>query len=202
MIKRISPLLLILLVATVSPSAAAVDEDFGDFFGVDVEAMKAEAELEYWKYHEGFQAGPVTEAPHYTAITHKKSCILRVVARKMGLPDYRELNEPEVRLQSGTPLKACQDAVERAYGYRPKAFTNIFVDTAKTIFLTDRAEFYKKGNTIDDALAHEHVHYIQSEYLGFTRDSNQKTLELQARAVQKWFRKAYMSPEALKNPCQ
>jgi hypothetical protein len=94
---------------------------------------------------------------------------------------------PALHLESRTPLAVFQDAIEPQWGFRPHVIINAFSARHNAIFLSDEPTYYARFNRcIDDSLAHELVHYVQSKYQD--RDLNDDALEAEAIEIQKEFR--------------
>jgi len=111
---------------------------------------------------------------------------LKVVARRMDITLRPEIPLPEIRLASATPLGRFQDAVEGQWGARPERIANAFVSNTNEIYLIDDASYYAGvGRTIDDSLAHELAHYLQTRY---GRANLVDWEEVEAVAIQNWFR--------------
>jgi hypothetical protein len=126
-------------------------------------------------------------------LRHDPRLILEAVARRMGVRLRPEVPVPAILLESRTPLQRMQAAAERQWGFRPEVFANAYAAAENRIYLIDDAHFYERHErTLDDALAHEYVHYLQARYLkdGF----NSEWSEAAAIAMQNWFRQKYMAP--------
>jgi len=125
-------------------------------------------------------------------LQHDPQFILETVARRMGVtlrPDV----PPAIRLESETPLERLQAAAEKQWGFRPHAFVTTYATASNEVYLIDEAALYDKSRgTLDDALAHELVHYVQARYLADRFDTDWS--ESEAVAIQTWFRKEFMSP--------
>jgi hypothetical protein len=124
---------------------------------------------------------------------HDPQLILEAVARRMGIRLRPEIAVPVILLESRTPLQRMRTAAERQWGLRPQVFAAIYASAENEIYLIDDADFYAQHDrTLDDALAHELVHYLQANYLkdGF----NVEWSEAEAISIQTWFRKEYMAP--------
>ena len=68
--------------------------------------------------------------------------------------------------------------------YRPEEITNAFAIENNEIYLLDDANYYKRlKRCIDDSLAHELVHYIQTKYQGWDI-SQDESLEWEAIDIQ------------------
>jgi hypothetical protein len=136
---------------------------------------------------------PVAGSPAGTAaLQHDPQLILEVVAKRMGVALRPNLPPPTIRLESRTPLERLQAAAERQWGFRPDVFTTTYATATNEVYLIDEARFYDQyGGTLDDSLAHELVHYIQVHYLGDRFDTDWS--EVEAVAIQTWFRREYMA---------
>ncbi len=101
---------------------------------------------------------------------------------------------PQFFYASSTPLVQFQDAIEKQWGFRPDVFTNAFANDRNEIYILDEAEYYKKNQRcMDDSVAHELTHFVQSRYQNF--DLNDESLEMDAVDVQTWFRENFCKPE-------
>jgi hypothetical protein len=101
-----------------------------------------------------------------------------------------EIPFPNIYFESSTPIKQFQDAIEKQWGQRPRAFTNAYAIESNAIYIMDDADYYKKHQRcIDDSLVHELVHYIQVKYQNW--DINDESLEWQAIDLQTNFRNLY-----------
>jgi hypothetical protein len=113
----------------------------------------------------------------------------QVLARKNQILNP-SLAIPKVFYASQTPLKQFQDALEPQWGFRPDVFTNAYAAQLNEIYILDDYEYYKKNERcMDDSMAHELTHYVQSKYQGF--DLDDESLEWDAVDVQSWFRTTY-----------
>lgn len=133
-----------------------------------------------------------TSAYSYEVATLKydPQFILEKVLEKKRLEFKPSIETPSIHMQNTTPLKQFQDAVEPQWGFRPDFITNAFVDHSNEIYLLDELAYYQKtGRCIDDSLAHEFTHYVQSKYLKY--DMNDDSLEWDAIEVQTWFRENF-----------
>jgi hypothetical protein len=100
------------------------------------------------------------------------------------------LDLPQLFVESLTPLKQFQDAIEPQWGFRPDVFTNAFADLRNEIYIIDEADYYRRNQRcMDDSVAHELTHYVQSKYQKF--DLNDESLEWDAIEVQTWFRENF-----------
>lgn len=106
------------------------------------------------------------------------------VLEKKHLDIRPEVKFPSIYFSSKTQLKQFQDAIEKQWGQRPKEITNAFAIENNEIYLLDDSNYYKRLNRcIDDSLAHEIVHYIQTKYLGWDI-SQDESLEWEAIEIQ------------------
>jgi hypothetical protein len=97
---------------------------------------------------------------------------------------------PKIYFKSNTPLKQFQDAIEKQWGQRPTEITNAFaVDNNEIYMMDDQAYYTKTGRCMDDSLAHELTHFIQSKYQKF--DLNDESLEWDAVGIQTDFREKF-----------
>ena len=118
--------------------------------------------------------------------------ILVAVARRLDVDLRPNVPPPLVRLESHTPLEHFQDAIEAQWKSRPGVFSNAYATATNEIFLADRrVPGSTRGAALDEMLAHEMVHYIQSRY--WRIDLNSEWAEVQACQVQNWFRDTYLS---------
>jgi hypothetical protein len=124
---------------------------------------------------------------------HDPQWILKAVADRMGVQMHPAIPLPEILFESETPLTRMQAAAERQWGFRPQVFANAYAADENRIYLIDDADFYERiGRTLDDALAHEFVHYLQATYL--KDEFKSEWSEATAIALQSWFRKEHMAP--------
>jgi len=113
--------------------------------------------------------------------------ILEAVARRMNVALRPEIPFPEILLESTTSLGRFQNAIELQWGFRPHVFANAYAVARNEIYLINSASYYARLNrTLDDSLAHEFAHYIQSRYLN--ADLAHDACEFDAIAIQEWFR--------------
>jgi hypothetical protein len=132
--------------------------------------------------------------PHRVAsLHHDPQWILEAIAARMGVELRSEIPLPAILFESRTPLQRMQAAAERQWGFRPEAFANAYAAAENRIYLIDNANFYERNKrTLDDALAHELVHYLQARYLKDRFKSEWS--EVDAIALQTWFREEHMAP--------
>lgn len=120
--------------------------------------------------------------------------ILETVAERMQVRLRADVPLPAVFLESRTPLRQFQDAMEGQWQFRPPIIANSYSIATNEIYLSDDASFYRRfKRTLDDSLAHEYVHYIQAKYFG--EDLTTDGCELQAAEVQRWFRDEHAVPK-------
>jgi len=190
--------LVFILFSGIRPACAY--DDFRYFMGVDIEEAKKQAEAEYYRQNPPVVPEPVKkEAPW--PLRQRGECILEGVANRMGIQLKDAIPAPKVYFRSRTPLQAFQDAVEKVYGFRPSAFTNVYLDSENIIFVIDERDFYRHGRSPEDSLAHEYVHFLQVKYKGYTRNDDQEMLEEQAVQIQTWFRDSYVKNGEVEDPC-
>jgi hypothetical protein len=116
--------------------------------------------------------------------------MLQIVARRMGVEMDPGIPAPAIRFESVTSLERFQDVTERKWGFRPERFVNVFVADTNEIYLIDDPAYYAAaGRTMDDALAHELVHYVQARY---GRANLSDWAECEAVEIQAWFRSEYL----------
>jgi hypothetical protein len=119
--------------------------------------------------------------------------ILDTVAERMEVKLRADVPLPAIFLESTTPLRQFQDAMEGQWQFRPPLIANSYSIATNEIYLSDEASFYRRfKRTLDDSLAHEFVHYIQARYHG--EDLTHDGCELQAAEIQRWFRDEYVQP--------
>ena len=120
--------------------------------------------------------------------------VLQKVLEKKHLNFRQEVAIPKIFLESKTSLKQFQDAIEKQWGQRPSIFTNAFAIANNEIYLLDDNDYYKKHQRcIDDSLAHELVHYIQTKYQGWDI-SEDESLEWEAIEIQSELRSELCLP--------
>jgi hypothetical protein len=124
---------------------------------------------------------------------HDVQCAFQGVLAILGLKRKTDVPLPPVFLQSETPLKRYQDAVEPQWKFRPGVFANVYVARKNEIYLMNESAYYaSKGRFVDDSLAHELTHYVQVKYLGVPMEEMDDSLESQAVSVQTEFRERFM----------
>ena len=117
-------------------------------------------------------------------LDHSVEFIFQKVLEKKHLDIRPEVQFPKIFFSSKTPLNQFQDAIEKQWGQRPKEITNAFAIDNNEIYLLDDASYYKRlKRCMDDSLAHELVHYIQTKYLGWDI-SQDESLEWEAIEIQ------------------
>lgn len=113
--------------------------------------------------------------------------ILVAVAQRMQVTLRPDVPLPRIFLESKTPLRQFQDAMEGQWQFRPPLIANSYSIATNEIYLSDDSSFYRRfKRTLDDSLAHEFVHYIQAKY--FHEDLATDGCEMQAAEIQRWFR--------------
>jgi len=117
--------------------------------------------------------------------------ILEAVAQRLGVTLRPDIPVPTILVESTTPLGRVQEVAEAQWGFRPHVFVSTYAAAKNEIYLIDDAADYLPYNrTLDDALAHEFVHYLQAKY--FKDDFKVEWSEAEAIAVQTWFREEYI----------
>jgi hypothetical protein len=125
------------------------------------------------------------------ALTLEPRFILQVVAQRFGVQIRSDIDQPTVHVESRTPLKQFQDAIESQWEFRPHVFLNAYAVASNEIYLIDNpAHSPRPGASLDEVLAHELVHYFQSRYR--RQDLNSVGAEVQAVQIQQWFRETYL----------
>jgi hypothetical protein len=109
--------------------------------------------------------------------------VLAEVARRMNVALRPEIPVPAIFLESTTPLRQFQDAIEPQWQLRPDVFINAYVAARNEIYLSDDAAY---------SLAHELAHYLQVRYRN--SDLAEPSLETEAVAVQRAFQQDYVYP--------
>jgi len=128
-----------------------------------------------------------------TTLRYDPQFILEAVARRLGVTLRPEIPLPTILLESATPLQRLQDATELQWRFRPHSFISFYAVGRNEIYLIDAAADYVPYNrTLNDALAHEFVHYLQAKY--FKDDFKVEWSESEAIAIQTWFREQYIYP--------
>lgn len=129
-------------------------------------------------------------------------CILLAVLARLNLVSRDDVEVPRVFFESTTPLSQFQEATARQWGFTPAVFTNAYVATRNEIYLVDAAHAYAPHRgSIDDSLAHELTHYVQTKYLEMTLDED-PSVEFQAVDVQRWFRETHVRGSPPHDPCR
>jgi hypothetical protein len=117
--------------------------------------------------------------------------ILEQVAERMQVTLRPDVALPAIFVESATPLRQFQDAMEAQWQFRPPLIANSYSIATNEIYLSDDESFYRRfKRTLDDSLAHEFVHYIQAKYMN--EDLTTDACEMQAAEVQRWFREAHV----------
>jgi hypothetical protein len=127
-------------------------------------------------------------------IIASRDCVLKLIAPYMYSEIDASKTVPVIRTQTDTTLEHFQDSIEKFWGFRPDAFTNVFNPVTNEIFImTERSYYEKYDRSVYDSLAHELSHYIQFAYKGADFSVGDDSLEAQAVDVQNWFRETYKS---------
>lgn len=137
-------------------------------------------------------------APRVARLQHAPRDVLIAVAQRMGLRLRPTVPLPAIHLESRTPLERLQRVAERQWGVRPRKFMNVYAIEENAIYLIDdAAHLVRNRSTLDDALAHEFVHYLQANYRkdGFSTE----WAEVEALGVQAWFRQTFGATRLARN---
>lgn len=123
-------------------------------------------------------------------LRYTQEFILDEVLKLMKIEKRDEVPIPEFYYSSNTSLEQFQDALERQWNMRSEYFTNAFSAENNEIYIVDDSEYYQRtGRCMDDSVAHELVHFIQSKYRGWSlKDPGQ---EWEAVRYQKMFREKF-----------
>jgi hypothetical protein len=125
--------------------------------------------------------------------------ILEEVAQRMRVTLRPDVPLPAIFVESTTPLRQFQDAMQTQWRFRPPVVSNTYAIERNEIYLSDDASFYLRlKRTLDDSLAHELVHYIQAKYLN--EDLSTDGCEVQAVEVQRWFREIHVQASPAVSP--
>lgn len=147
-----------------------------------------------------------TTAPaskRWAVLKYSQACILATVADMMGIALKPGIPAPAVRLESDTPLKRFQDAVEPQWKMRPDMFLNAYTPATNEVFLMADAAYYEKlKRFLDDSLAHEYVHYFQVKYKDLPIDQFSDAEEGEAVSYQTRFRDEYLTPGRVPPRCR
>lgn len=120
-------------------------------------------------------------------LQHPIEFIFEKVLEKKHLDKRDEVPFPKFYYQSKTPLKQFQDAIEKQWGFRPDTFTNAFAVANNEVYIMDEADYYRKQKRcMDDSIAHELTHYLQTKYQNW--DLSDESLEWEAIDIQTAFR--------------
>lgn len=117
------------------------------------------------------------------------ACTLQAVAKRMNVQVRSDIPLPTIMLASEIPFNEFQDIIESEWGMRPEVFTNVFSPKRNIIFLINESDHYMSYRFIEDALAHELVHFVQVAYKG---EPNSEELEWEADRIQTWFRETIL----------
>ena len=141
-------------------------------------------------------AGPARADPGERAtLRFDPRYILESVARQMNVTLRADEQVPAIHFESTTPLEQFQDAVAPQWRFRPPLFANVYVVARNEIYLMDDPRYYRRlRRTLDESLAHEFAHYIQTRYLGV--NLSDETCEVEAVAIQFAFSEINRMPVA------
>lgn len=136
-----------------------------------------------------FLLSPVHIEPEVVELRYPLEFTLQKMLEYKDLTLREDIEAPRIRLESQTSLIDFQNAIESQWGFRPEVFVNAYVTKTNEIFLIDEKNYYDSlKRCIDDSLAHELVHFIQSKYQGFDFDDGS---EAEAIGHQTQFREEY-----------
>ena len=128
--------------------------------------------------------------PRVVKLQFSADFILEQVLLKKNLTYRPEISKPKLFLESKTELSYFQEAMLPQWGFKPDIFTNAFAVLKNEVFLSDHAAYYKKHKRcMDDSLAHELTHYVQTKYQNY--DLADESLEYEAVEIQTWFREVH-----------
>jgi Zn-dependent peptidase ImmA (M78 family) len=137
-----------------------------------------------------FSVSAIAKPQPVAKLRYSFEFILEKVLEKKRQQFKPEIPMPSLHMESKTPLKVFQDAIEEQWGMRPDQITNAYSIKHNMIFLNDDADYYERtGRCMDDSLAHELTHYVQDRYLHW--DFNDESLEWDAIEVQTQFREEF-----------
>ncbi len=155
---------------------------------------------------------PASAATAPARLRYEPRCILEAVARDLNenigryrgpavsaalLAASRSKDIPVIRPESATPLAEFLTAV-RPQLPNADRFSTFYAVAANRIYLIDDAAYYAKFDrtsrrSMDDSLAHEFVHYLQVNYLGYSAvDLATDDAENMATSYQTAFRERYI----------
>ncbi len=128
--------------------------------------------------------------PRVVKLQFTADFILEQVLLKKNLSYRPEIAVPKLFLESKTKLSYFQEAMLPQWGFKPDVFTNAFAVMKNEVFLLDQAAYYKKHKRcMDDSMAHELTHYVQTKYQNY--DLADESLETEAVEIQSWFREIH-----------
>lgn len=139
-------------------------------------------------------------------LKYSPECILKSLLNYRKIEFKKDIVLPKVRFESQTNLRELNSALYPAqWSTTAKYFSNAYAykNGHNIIFLSDRAEYYKKHQRyIDDSLAHELFHFVQVKYQNIDISSDEFA-EFDAIFVQNWFRQTYFENPSgtVLNPC-
>lgn len=137
----------------------------------------------------------LADPPERVTLRFEARYILESVARQMNVTLRPDEPMPVIHFESTTPLAQFQDAVSRQWKFRPPLFANVYVVARNEIYLTDDPRYYRRlRRTLDESLAHEFAHYIQTRYFG--ANLADEGCEVEAVAVQFAFTEINRMPGA------
>lgn len=123
------------------------------------------------------------------SILDSRDCILKIVAKRMGLRLSSVTPLPKILVQGTVDFSYYQSTLEKHWGWKPEQFVNAYVFGSNELFIHLDGELYKKrGSTPYDVMAHELTHYMQYQYQGLPMDD---FTEGEAVKLQNWFREQF-----------
>lgn len=130
--------------------------------------------------------------PQTARLHFDPQCILEQVAGRLNVTLQPEAPFPAILFESATPLEHVQNNLEAQWGMRPPVFVNAYAIEPNEIYLVDDPRHYgQHDRTLDDALAHAFVHYLQVVYLDADLNGSAIAHESEAAAVEQWFRESH-----------
>lgn len=131
-----------------------------------------------------------SKKPRVVKLQFTEDFILEQVLLKKNLSYRPDVLKPKLFVESKTKLSYFQEAMLPQWGFKPNIFTNAFAVLKNEVFLSDGAAYYKKHKRcVDDSMAHELTHYVQTKYQNY--DLADESLENEAVEIQTWFRETF-----------
>jgi len=127
------------------------------------------------------------ELERLATLRHDPAFVLHAVAARMGIELSPDIPIPALLLESTTPPERWRAAAEGHWGMSTAAFTSFYTPDRNEIYLIDQAALHeRRGGSLDDALAHELVHFLQAQYRQDALHTD--WAEMEAVQIQQWFR--------------